>query len=327
METAKKTFRKFFRSTGAFICLLAGMIGSANDVNANAPIYEDYPYAELFTEGKEWIWYHFSCDPYSRGKYNAHEIVTVKVDGSKIIDGIECKRLKLERKFGHGYCNACDFWFNRDHFNLMEDFTYNFVGSFPEEAYVYEKDRKIYFYRNPGVRYTSDGNDIEPCDPYFDLYMDLNISIGDRGPNMGIIDTDELIYIDGKPHRRITGKYDEDEDVEDWEVSEWIEGIGATAGLSRYKQFFWFSNIGVSGMSGPDYYRLAYVIDNGKVIFDQSDVLRNLGMEVDIPAAAVESIKADDEHSHKYFDLQGRPISAPLRNQLYIHDGKIRLQH
>ena len=69
------------------------------------------------------------------------------------------------------------------------------------------------------------------------------------------------------------------------------------------------------------------MIDYGKIIFDQSDVLRDLGMEVDPHPASVESINANEGHSHRCFDLQGRPISVPERNQLYIQDGKLRLNH
>lgn len=69
---------------------------------------------------------------------------------------------------------------------------------------------------------------------------------------------------------------------------------------------------------------LAYVKDNGKVIYDGTQVLRDLGMEIESPLAGVESVEETHQHSDKCYDLQGRPIDKPRHGELFIRDGKIQ---
>lgn len=139
---------------------------------------------------------------------------------------------------------------------------------------------------------------------------------------MGLINVDEIIYIDGEPHRRITGSYSDDR-MEEWRVAQWIEGIGATYGLSQYHGCFNYLLLSPD-MQVP-FFMLAHVRENGKTIFDQTDVLKSLGL--DVPTADVSGadlIEAESKHIHQCYDMQGRPMSHPRHGELFIRDGKIQ---
>ncbi|MDE6271524.1 MAG: hypothetical protein K2M31_00765 [Muribaculaceae bacterium] len=292
--------------------------------NAQVKGYEEYPYAELFTEGKEWTWIHYGIKPGYDGKpfFTTHYVVTVKVDGSKNINGVDCKRLTIDTESMPGSCNVCDYWLNREYANAFSYYTYRVSMGIKEEVYVYEKDRKIYFYRDPGVKYKDEVSDeITLCRPYFDLLMDLNISVGDNGGCLGKIISDELIYIDGQPHRKLVGTGLEYSTVPNWKAFEWIEGIGSSEVLCNYTQYFWSYAPLAPDMCIDDYI-LAEVKDNGKVIYDQMDVIRNLGLQVPVTLGA--AVIPEQVTNHKCYDLQGRPINSPKHGEFFIRDGKIQ---
>lgn len=154
----------------ALVCLL----NLSTDVYAQTKGYEEFPYSELFTEGKEWTMYHFTVSP---SGFRNHYIITVKVDGSKNIEGIDCKRLTINLQNFNGSCYVCENWLDRSLANDIGQLFYGLDVAIPEEVYVYEKDRKIYYYKNPGVKIKSDESGLYGCDPYFALYMDLNRTI------------------------------------------------------------------------------------------------------------------------------------------------------
>lgn len=294
---------------------------------------EDVLYYHLFNVGKEWIMCHFAESPSVNGgvEYNVHSFITVKVDGVKEIDDIRCKHLTIDVKNTGHSCNSCCNWLY-DGWRMWQDNSenfkkYDFYTGIPKELYVYEKDRKIYFYRNPGIRFTTDKSDIEQSDPYFDLLMDLNVSVGDRWEYkkdfnfyLGTIETDDFIEIDSKRHRRITTI--SDYTTNDWDRTEWIEGIGCPTGfgfLSRYDSIMFPQR---TEMKAP-YYQIMQVKDNGKVIYDRSEILAGLGLDISTGIQHVENDSESVAAPAKYFNLQGVEVKNPTAGiYVKVADGK-----
>ena len=269
---------------------------------------EDIKYCPLFTDGKEWTMCHYAATPGPNGQtvYTTHDLIHVKCDGSKEIDGIKCKRLTIDvEDFGYS-CNGCYSWLGEYIKYLSQESKYDFYTGIPQEVYVYEKDRKIYFYRNPGIRFKPDTYEVEQCEPYFELLMDLNVSVGDSGIGLGTIATDDLVEIDGKRHRRLAPKYSTD--IAEWNKQEWIEGIGAAMGLNdlvRYDQYMFGQ---MTELKVPRF-ELTQVKDNGKVIYDRSERLKEMGLNI---VTGVEEIVTDCEAGEAtYFNLHGVRVNNP----------------
>ncbi len=309
------------------LVLLIGFLFIISNVSAHVTSYDEFPYAEMFTEGKEWTVCHFSGYPvhideepgYYVPKYSVDTYIYIKVDGSAMIEGIECKRLKIDIQYTlSGGCEYCNFWIYPDTDYVVNPEMYRLRVGLPDEVYVYEKDRKLFFYKNPGIRLKEDSYELEECEPYFDLIKDFNVSLG-----MENITADELIEIDGNPHRSITYYYENGPYYEEWKKKQrWIEGIGCThawvhAGYPYYEYNPYFHE---------DIYipecLLMYVKQDGKIIFDQTDLLKSLGLDI---TASIEAPAVEHQHSDKCYDLQGRPIDRPERGQLFIQDGKIQV--
>lgn len=283
---------------------------------------EDIPYSQLFTEGKEWKWYHYAAQPASGTTvYTNHYIVNVKVDGSKVIDGIECKRLTIDTQASHNSCSQCDSWLNRDFINLEKADEYGFRLGIPKEVYVYEKDRRIYFYRDPGIMLNAKGDDVVECEPYFDLLVDLNFTEGDEIHGIGMIEYDDVIYPDGKPHRRIAHSMAVKDSMN---PPAWIEGIGLTMGLCVNQPMFKYYGLLPTEISSPGYL-LGEVRENGKIIFEQTEMLKAMGLLAPNEEASVESIPQSQLDTHNCYDLLGRPVSSPSSGELFIRNHKINV--
>lgn len=87
-------------------------------------------------------------------------------------------------------CRYCYYNYSREH-------------SETKYFYFYEEGDKIYRYREPGQYWILDENGKETGrvglkDPYFDLYMDLDISLGDNLIDIGEIDDIRFVEIGGK---------------------------------------------------------------------------------------------------------------------------------
>ncbi len=310
-------------------CIL--LLGTNFESQAQVKGYEEYPYSELFTEGKEWTWCHYI---WYRGEYYPEKLINVKVNGSSTIEGIECKRLLIEIQplSTHCSCDDCCLW-------LRENFQkYGYNVAIQKHVWVYEKDRKIYYYKNPGIRLNSDKTDIAIGSPYFALLMDQNFSVGDNFDDTYIITGDELIDINGVPHRKISKNYRKDLDVTmnpEAEDKVWIEGIGATSGFPwNYEVMFpyyveknpdeeWMT--GLPSFSYMDrtfpYIDLALVKDNGNIIYDGRDKLSELGVDV---TSGIKTLETEEVTSDKCYDLQGRPIDPKNAKGLYIQNGKVK---
>lgn len=282
---------------------------------------QDVKYYPLFTEGKEWTMYHFDAEPDYKGgaDFITHHIINVKVDGSKEIEGIQCKRLVIDVQSLGGGCNGCRNWLNRDWVNELFYDKYGFNVAIAEEVYAYEKDRQIFIYRNPGIKLNAEKKDIEQCEPYFELLMDLNVSVGDPAPSVRKIDTDDMVTINGKPHRRLTEP--DPEDNYSWMKWEWIEGVGCSIGFSNYKIYDQYYADPFTELKVP-YFQLALVKDKGQVIYDRRDILKNMGLDI---VTSVEEIATEENSDPYYYDLQGRRIAEPTPGEPYIHQGKIRV--
>lgn len=296
---------------------------------------EDIKYYPLFTEGKEWTWYHFRS---YIGQYSTDAIITVKVNGSKTIEGIECKRLTIDvTPVSQNGCYYCNNWFNRNEANSRYHDKFGCDVGIPEEVYVYEKDRKIYYYKNPGIRLNAEGTGIEIGEPYFALMMDQNISIDDKVGDYYMVTGDDLIDINGKPHRRISKNFIPDPDfgftVAPSPDVEWVEGIGGLTNHNygwNYQPCYGYyadkpedndhENEELTGFPTFYYTEVAHVKDNGKVIYDRTDALRELGLDV---PTAVASVETEGNYSGICFDLQGRRIDENNHKGLYIRNGKI----
>ena len=326
MKKIKDLLEKWSYALMGLMSALMLVASSTIHIHAEKKVYETYPYQELFTEGKEWLWCHYVNYMNYVNTSQVHYMISVKVDGAKVIDNIECKRLKIEifsNPSADG-CSLCGNWFDRDFINLLMPYKYDFpVEAIPEEVYVYEENRKIYFYRDPGIKLNDTKSDIIGCNPYFDLFMDLNISIGDECPGLGVIEKDELIEIDGVSHRVISGNSKEYINKSEIGESEWIEGIGATFGLSMHNELFYYYRGHVANYTIPKV-ALVKVIDNGKTIFDRTKEFGELGLDV------ITGMKTPEIHpdcNENCFDLHGRPIKAPANKQLYIRNGRVMIAH
>ncbi|MDE5552806.1 MAG: hypothetical protein K2I91_06350, partial [Muribaculaceae bacterium] len=284
--------------------------------------YEDIPYSEMFTEGKEWTLCHYGAinDYYNPGWiYTQHALIYVTVDGEAFVEGINCKKLKIDVKLlSHPYCWECEYWLDRE-FSYFGGLTKS--TPIAEEVYVYEKDRRIYFYRNPGL--TLENYEVKKCEPYFQLYMDLNKSVGEYAEGLGKIISDEIIEINGNPHRRIVSSFSDDER---WPDMEWIEGVGGSMGLGLLENDdlrCWYFEIPTDMAMRQSYYMLVQVRDNGKIIYDNNDKLKAFGFDV---ITNVEENLSEKIENNVCYDLMGRPLKNPQKGELYIKNGKKYIQ-
>ncbi|MDE5773282.1 MAG: hypothetical protein K2H86_02340 [Muribaculaceae bacterium] len=290
-------------------------------VSAHTRGYEDVPYSEMFTEGKEWTLCHFfSRYPFER--YDVHAFIDVKVDGEAVVEGIDCKRLKIDvRMSAYGNCPECYGWLDREHVGDWaispgdDSIDIPEPVAIAEEVYVYEKDRRIYFYRNPGLK-TDDNYHVSKCEPYFDLIMDLNKSIGETINGFGLIVTDEVVEINGQKHRRIAPEKSDDGSLD----AEWIEGIGSAWGYGMQEEFHTFL-VPIPTERQACLYALAQVKDHGTVIYDNTDKLAAMGI-IGITTGVERCTVDTQDEDNICYDMLGRILKHPQRGQFYIKNGK-----
>lgn len=281
-------------------------------------IPENYKYQELFTEGKSWIMWH-GLESYPG--YETHLIFKVSVDGEQEVDGILCKRLKvvIDQSFSHGSCMECMYF-------LGVDCDEGYVPALPEYLYAYEKDKKIYFYRESGPYYEYDENghvlDLKYGKPYFDLLMDLNVNVGETAMGMGKITSVTYKEYGGVVRRVISN--DVSYIHSDYYPTHWIEGIGSNYCADDWEWLF-PPCISVPTMISNWYHNfLVSCSENGHLIYDNSEILREVGINLDF-ISSVEKIQMLPS-SDLYYNLQGIPVENPRHGNIYIYRGqKIKL--
>lgn len=301
------------------VSMLAAVLGitsfnaNANPTDAIETIPDGYEYRELFTEGKSWIMWHghnLSPNP------ETHLIFKVAVDGEQVIDGIDCKRLKVEIDKSHmqGFCMECTYF-------LGVDTEEGFAPALPEYIYAYEKDKKIYVYRESGPYYEYDENgyltDMKYGKPYFDLLMDLDVNLGEKAMGMGEIKKVEYKEYGGILRRVI---YNEDSYLGTYYPTHWIEGIGSNYCADEWEWYISPTIPVPTKLSNWYHNFLVSCSENGKIIYDNTDILKTEGINLDF-VSSVETLGVNQEDD-KYYNLQGIPIINPVKGNIYIHGGK-----
>lgn len=316
----------FMRAIAVAFCLnICSILGfSAILVGTELENYDDsnYEYQELFTEGKEWIIWHGFFDIGEYYYQQDHLVIYVSVDGEEIIDGIKCKRLKYYADSTGYNCYEC-------RRNTVTGIKY---------FYGYEKDRKIYIYRNPGKKciYDERGSVIKilETEPYFDIYMDLNVELGDICFDIGEIDKIDYRDFNGTVRRVIADCKNFEAFPEIGYERNWIEGIGSNMVANQYSSF----NYSMTTRPAPEhpgsssdlynsgqYNVLLQCSENGVPIYDNMDRLREFGLNLDMVKNTnnIESIEINEKSKEGiYYNLQGIPVDNPQRGEIYIYNGK-----
>ena len=311
------------------MCCLSCLQGKSALVNAeitkevNIPEQEN-TYRPLFVDGKEWVvvhgWILYGWD-INRTKYDVHQVLRISVAGDEVIDGINCKKLRVRSEYN----------------SMTPESMTGFEGficctKVPSDEvfyYVYEKDRKIYVYRNPGPYYDEPaaeddlmfGPVVKYGEPYFDLYMDLNHSVGEK---MTCCTPESLFYNQVE--------IVEDEYQEHGEMScrtltfsdggHWIEGIGSDMLFSMYDPYATgLIDIPVS-YSGMFNYLVSCTQDN-KVLYDNRDWCNQKGMYFDDFLSGIKSVGGDYAViDASYYNMFGLKVDNPKKGGIYIHQGK-----
>ena len=141
--------------------------------------------------------------------------------------------------------------------------------------------------------------------------MDLNISVGDWGPYSGKIVTDDFVEIDGKQHRRIVEEPSSNSLNPEWDTLEWIEGIGASTGLNKLVKYDEHMGFPIHTRLENPYYHLMQVKDKGKVIYDRSEILKGLGLDVSTGIHQIETDSESESAQPIYYNLQGAEVKNP----------------
>lgn len=202
-------------------------------INTSAEkVHDDYVRPELFSEGKRWVAWHGNLylGPNNLFDYNNIEpnfLFYISVDGDEVIDGKSCKRIKLQTQYLGDSCRYCYYNYSREH-------------SETKYFYFYEEGDKIYRYREPGQYWILDENGKETGrvglkDPYFDLYMDLDISLGDNLIDIGEIDDIRFVEIGGKTRRVVSSSWPEFDFLN--HERNWIDGIGSNCCANQWYEY------------------------------------------------------------------------------------------
>lgn len=301
------------KRAGILLTALWGIFGTHLSASGAETTSEQYEYKHLFTEGKSWVMWHGVG---ASSDYETHLIFNVAVDGEKEIDGITCKRIKVEIDNSHseGTCMECMYF-------LGVDDGENFTPALPGYIYAYENDKKIYVYRESGpyYEYDEDGlvKELKYGKPYFDLLMDLDVNVGDAAMGMGEITKVEYKEIGGVTRRVISN------DISFLGLDnpiEWIEGIGSNYCADEWEWYLPLT-ISVPTMMSNWYHNfLVKCSDNGEVIYDNSQNLKSAGVKLD-GIGSVLTIDTPDKEG-VYYNLQGIPVGNPQKDNIYIRNGK-----
>lgn len=273
--------KRFFTfATTLLVTLLAGVSSSAQNIGgqthlSSTELNDNTPSEPLFVVGKEWKVVHGASEmPGMKEYYDPHQLMWIKVTGEKEIDGQLCAELKVTCK------SFCD----------MPHCYHCIYNSFnPEEflVYAYEKDCKIFVYRNPGP-YIEDEVEmpdgmmqavIKYGEPYFDLYCDYSKLTGTNG---------------------------------------WNDGVGSPRVSNEFKHYY-------TQMIWPTYFWPTYMVTcslNGDLLYDAREFLDAAGFDYGETAEVTELPKVEDKNND-YYNLQGLKIAHPEKGNHYIHNGKM----
>lgn len=284
----------------------------ANDTTLNKEIIAEYQ--PMFTDGKSWVLWHGdpSWQYFDENPYSTHEMIYVDVVGDTEIEGIPCKLVKIEIDEKESGCQWC-----KSH-TLNSKILY---------VCVYEKNRKIFVYRNPGPYYVENGDEyyVAYGDPYFDVYMDTNFTAGDYSSKFGHITEDKILNIDGRSYRTLTT----DSYIGDWEEpTMWIEGIGAnyfpnSADLFMEKYSTEYQTNMICSIACSYLVRCS---EKGKTLYDKSKELSNLGMQLylkDDIHTSVSTLNGIVTTNNTFYNLQGIKVINPQKGQFYILNNKV----
>ena len=159
-------------------------------------------------------------------------------------------------------------------------------------------------------------------EPYFELYMDLNYTIGERAPGLGEIIADYCKDFDGVTRRVICGtRYDSFGILGARES--WIEGIGSNTVANQFTNYL-FRQTPSQSYYHQDYY-LALCTQDGVPIYDIRDKLDEMGIYYG-ETSSVNTIPseriAENVEDDNYYNLQGLKTTNPKSGEIYIHHGK-----
>lgn len=292
---------------------LCGLLGIHMSAIGAETIPEQYEYKQLFTEGKSWVMWHGVGSP---SEYETHLIFNVAVDGEKEIDGITCKRIRVEIDKSHseGTCMECMYF-------LGVDDGENAAPALPEYIYAYEKDKKIYVYRESGpyYEYDEDGfvKELKYGKPYFEMLMNLDVNLGDTAMGMGEITNVEYKEFGGVTRRVISNDVSY---LGSDNPTEWIEGIGSNYCADEWEWYLPLTTAVPTMMSNWYHNFLVKCSDGGEVIYDNSQNLKSAGVNLD-GVGSVTTIGTPEE-AGVYYNLQGIAVSNPQKGNIYIHNGK-----
>ena len=295
-----------YRLVGILVAFFVG-VSFLNAENSNPsgsneieePLNEEVPYECLFQDGRSWIAWHGLAWNGSE----THEFIKVVVVGDKIVEDIPCKVLKVE--FIKLSPNGC--WNSPDR------------ADFPEYIYAYEKNRKIFIYRENGPYYIKDeiGREIELKygEPYFDLYVDLNLTVGDSLKFGETILNDFVSEYGGSKHRTLELKF---ATPGVFPESFWIEGIGSNNLSSQWKRY---SDPKLPTATTSCEQGLVMCCQDGEPIYDNRKAMLDLGINLDV-LTSIDEVLMNTECSSYYYNLQGVKILQPHKGEIYIHNGK-----
>lgn len=286
-----------------FLGSLFEFSGAAQGLDSATAENQAGEYQPLLVDGKQWVAVHFTTG--NSHLYSTHQVITVTVDGEETIEGIVCKRLhiKCEHPVKEGESNECSLCCG--------------VPEGESEIYAYEKDKRIYIYRNPGPYY-EEGVDmygqkvnwLKYGDPYFDLYMDQNYKMGENAPGFGMITKEEYKDYGGFMCREIYTDLDKS----------WTEGIGSYALHSMYEIY---RDPYDYVYTRPYYHNMVSCTVNGTTLYDHSESMRSAGIYIgDFTSDVREAEICADDKSEVLYNLQGMKVKEPRKGEIYIRDGK-----
>ena len=299
--------------------------GIENDGNTPTEFGE---YQPLFIEGKKWVMICGSITGSSWNRFATHQLITVTVEGEEVIEDIICKKIKVVNQ--HCVTNPPDnMTLNRCYYcyDVPEGDSYH---------YVYEKNRKIYVYRDPGpyYEYVEEGDDDlfqtygsgyyrQYGEPYFEEYIDLNYGLNDSSPVLGKIVEEKYENYGSLNCRTISGSH-----VSYFigDRNNWIEGIGSNVildSLKRYDEYF--------PMMYPSIMTGSYLVLctlNDAPLYDVRDKLRAVGAyfgeseSTGISVTQADDLFPDDTITESIYSLEGIKVSNPIKGNIYIRNGK-----
>lgn len=88
--------KQFFLNLACAVCLSMSLLWISPDASAKVSGAENYPYAEMFTEGKEWTICHFAIYPSSpEPTFGEHYLIYSKLMAPKQLMELFAKDLQL----------------------------------------------------------------------------------------------------------------------------------------------------------------------------------------------------------------------------------------